>query len=73
MFCCCAVNNSDLEDKSSYKPKVFIYIEAQLLAQVYETNPLFNMYPKTEGRKAIQPTDLKWDLVSVEKQSNLKQ
>lgn len=72
-FCCCAANISDLKDKSSYKPEAFIYIQAQLLAQIYETNPLFNMYPKTGGRKATQPTDLKWDLVSVEKRNNLKQ
>lgn len=71
MFCCFAENSYDLEDKSSYKQKAFIYIQASLLAQVYERNPLLNTYFKTEGRKAILPGDLKCALVSAEEGSNL--
>lgn len=72
MFCRFAENNCDLEDKSSYKQKALIYIQASLLAQVYERNPLFNMYLKTVGGKAILPMDLKHALVSVEERNNLK-
>lgn len=72
MFCCFEENNYDLENKSNYKQKAFVYIQASLLTQVYERNPLFNMYFKTEGRKASLPMDLKYALVSVEEGSNLK-
>lgn len=59
-FCCFAEGKYDLEDKSSYIQKISIDIHASLLGWICEKNPLYNMYFKTGGRKAILPMDLKY-------------